>query len=133
MLLMMGMGYNSHTGFGQSLAFINIPRMSNFSFQPGTVEVWRVLANKFNLSFQVVRILLPTLAGLLVGILILVISYGVVKWGRKGSLISNPVYALISVTMLMGTILSPSFLLGGVDPRGECRQDIIASYEQIGS
>jgi hypothetical protein len=132
-LLMMGIGYNSHNSFGQSLASLNIPRMSNFSFQPGTVELWQVLANKFNFSFQFVRILLPTLAGLLVGIFILVISYGVVKWARKGSLISNPVYALISVTMLMGIMLSPTFLLGGMDSQAECRQDIIASYEQIGS
>jgi hypothetical protein len=133
LLLALGIGYNSSNSFGQSLASISIPRISNFSFQPGTAELWRVLANKFNLSFQFVRILLPTLVGFFAGILILGIGYAVVKWGPKAPPTSNPVYALILVTMLVGTILSPTLILGGMDPKAECRQDIITSYEKIGS
>lgn len=133
LLLIIGIGYANQDTYGQSLASISVPKISNFGFQPGTTELWRVLVNKFNLTFRDVRILLPALAGLLAGILILGISYMVAKWSKEDSLASNPVYALISVTMLIGIILSPTLLLGGIDLKAECRQDIINSYEQIGA
>jgi hypothetical protein len=133
MLLIAVLGYNNYDRFGQPLASINIPRISNFSLQPGTVELWRMLANKFGFSFQFVRMLLPTLAGFLLGALVLGIGYGVAKWSGKSSLLSNPVYALVSVVMVMGILLSPTLLLGGMDPKAECRQNILTSYEKIGT
>jgi len=133
LLLLAGIGYSSYDSFGQSLASIKIPRINNFNIQPGTVELWRMLANKFNLSFQSARRLLPSLAGLITGILILGIGWAVTKIGKKNPLLSNPIYALIFVTMLTGLALSPTIALGGISENAHCDKDILAGYEQVGA
>jgi hypothetical protein len=131
LLLTLGIGYSNAEKFGAAFASIQLPRMTGFSFQSGNVEVWRLIANKFNVSFQFVRTLLPSLAGLAVGILLLVLGWAVTKIGKNKPVLLNPVYALVFVTMLTGLALSPTIALGGVS--GVCDKDIIAGYEQVGA
>jgi hypothetical protein len=132
LLLLAGIGYSGYDNFGQSLASIKIPRISNFNVQPGSVELWRALANKFNLSFQSALRLLPSLVGLIAGISILGVSWVVTKIGKKNLLLSNSVYALIFVTMLTGLALSPTIALGGISENAHCDKDILTGYEQVG-
>lgn len=133
LLLVTGMGYSTYGGYGQLLTTVQVPRVSGFSIQAGTVELWRVLANKFGLTFQFLRMALPTSAGFLAGIFILGIGYALAKAGRKDRFLSNLVYAFVSVTLLAGVLLSPTTVLGGVDPASRCQKDILAGYEQIGA
>jgi hypothetical protein len=133
LFLAAGMGYSTYGDFGQSLASIHVPRISNFSIQPGTVELWRILANKFNFTFQFLRGALPTVVGFVVGVLILSLGFAVTKFSRKNQLLSNSIYAFVFATMLTGLALSPTTILGGIDPNSRCETDILARYEQVGA
>ena len=128
LLLLAGIGYGNFVEFGAALASINIPKISSSGFQPGTVELWRALANKFNISFQFARSLLPVMVGLGIGILIIVVGYVVTKIGK-----ASPVYALIFVTLFAGLALSPTVALGGISENARCGNDILAQYEKVGA
>lgn len=133
LLLFAGIGYGNSGEFGAALASINIPRISSSGFQPGTVELWRALANKFNVTFQFTRSLLPFIAGLAVWILIIVVGYIVTRIGKANPALSNPLYALIFVTLFIGLALSPTIALGGISENARCGNDILAQYEKVGA
>jgi hypothetical protein len=130
LLLFTGIGYSNYENLGQPLASLNIPRTNDFG---QTVELWRLLANKFNLDIQDLRRLLPSLAGLLTGLLVLGVGYAVTRLGKKSPLLSSSVYALIFVIMLMGLVLSPTIALGGLADNGRCGNDILTQYEKVGT
>jgi len=131
LLMCVGIGYSTYDIFGPSLASIKVPRISNFSFQPGTVELQFALANKFNLSHEFLISALPSGIGFLAGVLLLVVGYIITRLVAKTSLLSNTVYALIFITMLTGFVLSPTPILGRMDVDTGC--DAFAQYEQVGA
>ncbi len=125
LLLLTGIGYSNYEKFGDILASIRIPKISNLS---ETVELWRLLANKFSLDFQDLRRLLPSVAGLLAGFLILGVACAVTRIKQK-----NLVYTLIFITALTGLALSPTVALGGIAENTRCGNDIILQYEKVGA
>jgi len=135
LLLLAGVGYATNEDLGTRLINIRIPRIKDFfttlRFLPGKVELWRVLANKFNLEYSTSHWLVPTLVGLVVGLVLLAIS--MIIWHtharkRGFSLMSFSMF----IFLLVGTILSPTPLLGGGYTQYDCQGDIISAYEQTG-
>ena len=133
LLLATGIGYSNYEKFGNALAVIDVPRVSRTGIQPGTIELWRVLANKFSVSFQFLRSLLPTIAGTLVGILLLGLGYVVARIGKRKGLLSNMGYAFLLVTSVTALVLSPTQALGGIAANARCDKDILAQYEKVGA
>jgi hypothetical protein len=139
LLLSAGIGYTS-SGYdsedlGAWLLNIRVPRLKDFfttwRFLPGDVELWRVIANKFGLEYATSHWLVPTIAGFIVGIVLLTIS--IVIWhayARKRGFAVMPFSMLIF--LFAGTILSPTPALGGGYTKYDCRGDIIRAYEQTG-
>jgi hypothetical protein len=140
LLLSAGIGYTSSLRYdsedlGAWLLNIRVPRLKDFfttwRFLPGDVELWRVIANKFGLEYAASHWLVPTIAGFIVGLVLLAIS--IVIWhayARKRG------FAVMSFSMLIflfaGTILSPTPVLGGGYTKYDCQGDIIHAYEQTG-
>jgi Dolichyl-phosphate-mannose-protein mannosyltransferase len=133
LLLIAGMSYSTYGSFGQILASIGLPRINNFQIQPGSVELWRMLANKFNFTLQFSRMALPIVAGFVIGIVVLGVGYVLTKIGTKNQVLSKPVYSFILVTVLTGLAFSPTTVFGGIDPNSRCEKDILAGYEQVGA
>ena len=131
LLLAAGVGYANFDRFGAALASIPIPRNASLPFE--TVELWRVLANKFGLDFRTLRRLLPFVTGFIVGLLALNIGYLLAKKQGAKLPLSNPVYVVLSVVLLIGLALSPTLILGGVAQEARCDKDIIAQYEKVGA
>ena len=133
LLVTMGVAYSGYEVIGRSLTTIPIPRMSNFSILPGSVDLWRLLANKFGMDFQFWVRALPVGFGFLAGALFLGIAYGLTRWVGKDSPLSSLVYSMIFITVVAGVLLSPTLLLGGMDTQNACSQDVIAAYEKVGA
>jgi hypothetical protein len=114
-----------------------VPRMRDFQFLPGNVPVWRVLGNKYGWSYlesyQVFRQLIPTVYGLLVGILVILLSLALFYVLKKFSSFKPSFEFTAALTFLLaGALLSPSLLLGGGRFAYACGGDALASYESTG-
>lgn len=130
LLLVAGIAYSNYEKLGGMLAAIRVPRIPNLG---ETVELWQVLANKFGLDFQDLRRLMPPVAGFLAGILILGTGYALTKLRNNDQFFSRPLYALLSMALITGLVLSPTPLLGALNESGRCDQDVVAQYESIGA
>ena len=119
-MLLAGVGYSNYENFGQSLALINVPRVG------GSVELWKLLTNKFGLDFQTQRRLLPIAAGALIGAGSIIVGFFISRANKI-----RAIHALLGTTLILGLILSPTNLLGSVG--GVCNKDIIRGYETVGA
>jgi len=131
LILATGIGYANFDRFGATIAAIPIPRKLTLPFE--TVEIWRVLANKFSLDFSTLRRLLPSAAGFIIGLVALIIGYILAKKGSKKLPLSNPIYLTLSIIVLAGLALSPTLILGDVAEEARCDKDILAQYEKVGA
>lgn len=129
-----GIGYASYETFAFFLADLPVPRFQNFfqtwRFLPGTVPFYVFVANKFGLEYPLEAWFDPTLAGLLIGLLVVLIAL-VVWLARRRPVYSFGVVAF-SVFLLTGTLLAPTRLLGGDYREYDCGMNVIAAYETTG-
>jgi len=101
---------------------------------PGTTDLWRFLANRFGWSFELLQQLLPTVFGLLAGVLILALVAAAVFIGarkKKGPFAFG--YAALLVLLVVGTLLSPTPMMSGSSLPTDCGLDVIASHEVAGA
>ncbi len=131
LVLITGVGYSNYEIFGQALANLNMPRISNLTIQPGNIELWRLLVNKFDTDYQTLRRLLPTIAGFAIGLSTILAGYVLYKAGKNRHPLMQPVYALLFIVMLLGLTLSPTLALGRVVIT--CDKDVLAGYEKVGA
>jgi len=139
LVLSMGMGYYSSYGtFGYSVMNLSVPRFKGGKFLAGMVPLWKILANKFGLSYVTLGWLLPTLAGLGIGLALIAIA--LVTWfvlralrNRQKKSLGYSFGALLTISLLVvGTLLSPTQLLGGNYREYDCNQNVIQNMEQSG-
>jgi len=102
----------------------------------GEVKFWQILANKFNLTFEQVRlevlpVLIPTLLGFVVGIVWIVLvflMYRAIKNKRNISLS----FLLLTSFLLVAILLSPTWILSGGMFTYDCGTDVMDQIEQSG-
>jgi hypothetical protein len=68
-------GFSYFEQVGYSLMNFQVPRLKEGRVISGTVALWQVLANKFDLGYDSLRMILPAGVGLVVGILLLIIFF----------------------------------------------------------
>ncbi len=119
---------------------IELPRVQSFEFQSGTVELWGMLANKFNWTeeqiFQtgphILRVTLLLVIGIIFSIIIL---RNGTKWSRVFFRTGPVVPAKLSVGTLITFLVLGSLMtfgMGLAPQERDCGWDVISSYE-IGS
>jgi hypothetical protein len=102
----------------------------------GEVKFWQILANKFNLTFEQVRlevlpVLIPTFIGFVVGIVWIVLIfliYQAIKNKKKFSLS----FLLLTSFLLIAILLSPTWILSGGMYTYDCGNDVIDQIEHSG-
>ena len=123
-------GFSIFQDTGHSLMELQIPRIKNLSLQPGTTELWRMLSNKFGLTFDELEIIIPTTFGFLGGILFWGISAVTQKFQKKG------LPFLITTTFVFAILGSAvTFPLNEQQYGGTlqtCSSSSISDYEAIG-
>jgi hypothetical protein len=132
-LITTGIGFSTYQDIGKALLQIQIPRIRELAIQPGTTELWRLLSNKFNLSFKTLEYRIPAAFGLSVGISIIVIGTIlrlIWKKQRKKLGISTTSFLLL---IGLGMFLTPTMLLGNRPSRNECTGNLIPVYESVGA
>lgn len=113
---------------------LRVPRVSGGRFQPGTIELWRMLVNKFSLDGDLVRVqLLPWMGAVAIGLLASGVMF-LVALGIWLGLRRRLSFATLTgaVLLLMGGAFSATmFLSGGVTPY-DCAGNTVADYEAAG-
>ena len=135
LLLPSVLGFAANENLGAWLMNVRVPRTKDFfttwHFLPGNVELWRVLANKFGLDYDTSRWLVPSIAGLGMGFVLLATCFVIWRvYTRKKGYALLP-FSLI-VLLVAGTILAPTQVLGGGYRQYDCHSCTIQAYEQTG-
>lgn len=128
----LGIGYGSYQVLDDSILNFPVPRMRNMQFLPGTVALWNFLFNKFGWSYEALQQALPALAGLASGVLLVLVGSLLHRFlGRKHTLPPCG-YSVLIGFLVLGTLLSPTRILGGGKYADYCDRDVIASHEAVG-
>jgi hypothetical protein len=136
-----GLGYSAFAEVGDKLLPVldlQVPRMGSNRILPGTVPLGALLQNRYGMEAlaleQLARRVLPGLAGLLTGLLLLLGAGLAVRGFRsKGSNAKTSFASLALVSFLgLGFLLSPTIVLGGGYNTYDCSGDVIAGYEAAG-
>jgi hypothetical protein len=123
-------GYALFEEIGGSLSNMPVPRLRNWHLLPGWATLWQVLNNKYHVAYADARAYLPAIAGLAVGILLLIITSIIYRHHprrRTMNLTSFIAYGFI----ILGVVLLP--LLAWTYDEPICRTNVISSYEQVGA
>jgi len=94
------------------------------------------LANKYNLSFEQVRlevlpVLIPTIMGFVVGIVWIVLVFILYRFLRNKKNVSMS-FILLTSFLMVGILLSPTWIFGGGVFTYDCRNDVIDQIDQSG-
>ena len=128
-----GIGFGAYQVLDEAVLNIQVPRMRDMKFLPGTVELWRFLNNKFGWSYEVLQKALPTIAGLTAGCVFILIIFVLLKLNKKNWQASFGYY-LLAAFLAVGTIFSPTRVLGSGNTDAQfCGGDVIASHEAVGA
>jgi 4-amino-4-deoxy-L-arabinose transferase-like glycosyltransferase len=136
LVLSLGLGYAAFDRFGPWLLNFKFPAF-NRGLDPHHwvpfISLWDILANKFNQDFWTSRAPVSAIAGLFLGILLLIIGNLFFISFRRRKLIGASFSAFILTTLLAaGVLLSP--LMGGTyRDKGICQADVLQAYDQIGN
>lgn len=142
-LLFTGVGLGSFESAGELLLNVQIPRavISFPELSSGFVTLEMVLINKFHLDYAVLRRIVPTLFGTLIGILVLIVSIviwislsrnKIIKPNRGYPSAPSYIYIAFLVTLAAGLILTPTALFGGGKSAYDCSGNTINSYREAG-
>jgi hypothetical protein len=130
-------GYGSYLNISDFLLHLPVPRIRSL-FTTGqilpAIPVWDFLANNFRIPLDVSQWMIPTLVGLICGLLVLVIGLVIKKLviRKRFPILYSFGAILIIVFMSAGTLFSPSAVLGGGFTAWDCSGNTIAIYEQVG-
>lgn len=137
-LISTSIGYGSFLITSGFLLYLRIPRIWSFfttgKMLPGNVSLWDFLSNRYGIAYNTSRWLIPSLTGLLCGLLILLVGLGIWSFLKHKRLFQF--YSLGAITMAVflaaGMLFSPSVALGGGFTQWECNMNVIRTYEQTG-
>jgi hypothetical protein len=122
-----GIGFSAYDEIGQALLTVGFP-------SSGLPSIGILLENKFQLPPNQAQYLVAAGAGFVFGMVILLAT---VVWmllrrhlRKKNSAFG---YTILVIFMLVGTLLTPTVILGGGYKTFDCGGDIISSYEAVGA
>ena len=125
------------TGIGNR-SDLYVPRIRSFlttgKILPGYVPLWEYFGDKFGIPYDISHWLIPSLAGLLMGLFILLTCFVIWFVLKRRRLLKPSSYGAISAVIFMvaGIMLSPSSVLGGGFNQWACPANVINAFEETG-
>ena len=129
-LITAGIGLGIREKISPLLFKLRVP--SSTSLFQGEFELWDVLLTRFGIPISTQNYLLPVVAGVLIGLMILAVA-GIVWLLLKN--IQKPTYylnVLFFTLFSLGLILSPTYILAGKGSIGVCENDVLERNKIIG-
>jgi len=123
-------GYALFAQIGSGLLNMPLPRLRAGHLLPGWASLWQVLSNKYHIVYADARGYIPAIAGLVVGILLLIISFIIFRhhpYRKTMYFASFVAYGFL----ILGLVLLP--LLTWTYEVDICQTDVLSSYGKIGA
>jgi len=129
-IIFSGSGLSLYRTISESLMKINIPRIKDFAFQEGNIEIWKLLSNKFHLDYFQLEYIITTCTGFILGVFFIIISALIWKiFLIRQFHITN---ALFFQLLLFYVVLSPTKYVAGNSSINLCTNgDVIKSHENV--
>lgn len=132
-----GIGFGGFSVFGDQLININIPRIKTFfitgHFLASQIPLWDYLANAFGIPHNTSRVVVPEVTGLIAGLMILAIGWGIwARLRRRRTVVYSMSFITILLFLAIGSVLSPTIVLGGGFTQWNCSGNVITEYNQVG-
>jgi len=136
-----GIGFSASPDIGNlfmPLLGIKVPRIRTLNVLPGSVELGGLIQNYFgwDAAFyeQLMRSLLPTVAGFLFGLMIIILAFFITKRldSRLQTSRISVGYIAVIIFLAIGYIFTPTIILGGGYSTYDCGGDVIGGYESAG-
>lgn len=132
-----GIGFGGYGVFGEQLIDIKIPRLKSLfttgHLLTGQVPLWDYLSYTFGIPHNTSRVRVPEAAGLIAGLMILVIGWVIWAWlRRKRIVLYSAGFITLMLFLSIGSILSPTLVLGGGFTQWNCTGNVITEYNQVG-
>jgi hypothetical protein len=102
-------GFSYYEQIGYTLMKIEVPRVNNGKILHGTVQLWQLLLNKFQIVYESARMLIPTLFGFLIGVAVLILFWVIFRSSKIRKFVHFSYFSYISVlilTLLVSPLLS---------------------------
>jgi hypothetical protein len=133
-----GIGFGGFSVFGDTLINLKVPRIKSFfttgHILAGQVPLWDYLTKTFGLPHNTSRLIVPEVVGLIVGLAILVIGWGVWAFFRRKRRIAYSMGFITTMLFLaIGSILAPTLVLGGGLTQWNCTGNVVNEYQQVGT
>ncbi len=125
-----GIAFSAHQVYENLFLNIQVPRMRNMQFLPGSIELWRFLNNKFGWERDLTGKYISTLIGFSLGILVILFGWVLKIINKSGK--SNIVKNALGIFIALGLILTPTTVMSGKNKQDHCGWDVMASYEAVG-
>ncbi len=135
LVVAVGAAYAAMADLDPILMNLQAPRIRSGQLLTGSTQLWRLLSNKFSLTYDQLLVILPVTAGLLGGLLMIAVA---LLWGRRwrsqphSQNRAAPGSLALLILFLSGVVFSPTLVLGGGDPDPACG-DVLAAYETAGA
>lgn len=124
-----GVGYSAFSDIGDKLLGLYVPRVGGRKLLPGFTTLGETIFNKFLVERNIAEKIVSALAGMVVGMALLILALLILK-RLKGREISYA-YVLAVTVLTLGFVFSP--LLAGSRIRPDCSINVIAANEEIGA
>jgi hypothetical protein len=130
---LMSVGYGSYQQTGPTLMNLPVLRVKEGRILSGTAPIWSILEGAFGIESKLSKWILPTLAGLALGSIILLLVWLVYRAkGFQRKVIIGKGLLILTILFVIGLVLSPTVVLAGANFDRDCFGDVIASYENVG-
>ena len=132
LLISVGIGYSTYTDFGNMVNELS-RILKKGHFITGRIRLWEYLEIRFGLPYETSKVLIPSLLGLAVGILILVLAWGLYRRKQSNQQVGvNFGLLAIGIMLIAGLMLSPTRVLGNGYQDNDCNSDVIVAHETAG-
>jgi len=130
-----GIGYASFETLGDGMATWQFPVFTHRWLRHNTLRVWKFLNYHYAISYHQSKRILPTAAGFLTGVVVLLISGGITAWNHliKEGKSRSFGYTVLVTLLATGWLLAPTQALGGGYQSYDCSSDVLATYDSLGA
>jgi hypothetical protein len=117
-----------------SIVSMEVPRMKNMRFLPGTIPLWSFVENKFGISPKILKHNLSIFLSWYVPLIICWILIPLISWVLKKRVLKKVEFyqVLASLILVIAMLLSPNKFFGGTINTIQCDSNIIKSHQEVG-
>ena len=117
---------------GRWLLQLPFPRIKNGRLIGGVTQVWELLRNRFQMTYDQLVLIVPPIFGLLSAVALLILLILVFRLAKKKNKLKLGYFLALGL-LVFAVVFTPTVLIGKASSENTCGGDVISAYELAGS